>query len=126
MTQCEHGAGNMTDFQKKIDEAFNQAQAKASARAREFEAEARKVLETLGDRAQAEVKVLLQRAQNMSREQMGILGVELEDKRKRMKIITHCWYFVSFPPPGVRLLAFTPMRLRPPTRKTLAVIGVCA
>ena len=75
----------MTDFQKEIEEAFNQAQAKASARAREFEAEARKVLETLGDRAQAEVKVLLQRAQNMSREQMGILGVELEKLGKKLQ-----------------------------------------
>lgn len=75
----------MTDFQKRIEEAFNQAQAKASARAKEFEAEARKVLETLGDRAQAEVKVLVQRAQHLSREQMAILGVELEKLGKRLQ-----------------------------------------
>lgn len=75
----------MTDFQKRIEEAFNQAQAKASARAKEFEAEARKVLETLGDRAQAELKVLLTQAQNVSRERMGVLGVELEKLGKKLQ-----------------------------------------
>jgi hypothetical protein len=75
----------MTDFQKRIEEAFNQAQTKAAARAKEFEVEARKVLETLGDRAQAELKVLLHQAQNISREQMGVLGVELEKLGKKLQ-----------------------------------------
>jgi len=75
----------MADFQKRIEEAFQQAQSKATARAREFEAEARKVLETLGDRAQAELKTLLQHAQTTSREQMGILGVELEKLGKKLQ-----------------------------------------
>ena len=75
----------MNDFQKRIEDAFQQAQTKASARAKELEAEARKVLETLGDRAQAEVKTLLQHAQATSREQMVILGVELEKLGKKLQ-----------------------------------------
>ena len=75
----------MTDFQTKFQEAFQQAQTKASARAREFEAEARKVLETLGDRAQAELKSLLAQAQNSSREQMNALGIELEKLGKKLQ-----------------------------------------
>jgi F0F1-type ATP synthase membrane subunit b/b' len=72
-------------YQVKFQEAFQQAQTKAAARAREFEAEARKVLETLGDRAQAEVKTLLQHAQQSSREQMGVIGVELEKLGKKLQ-----------------------------------------
>ena len=75
----------MNDFQAKIQDAFQQAQVKASARAREFEQEARKVLETLSDRAQAEVRTLLAQAQASSREQMGILGVELEKLGKKLQ-----------------------------------------
>ena len=75
----------MADFQSKIHDAFTQAQTKATARAREFEAEARKVLETLGDRAQAEVKTLLANAQNTSREQMHTIGVELEKLGKKLQ-----------------------------------------
>lgn len=75
----------MNDFQAKIHDAFQQAQAKAGARARELEAEARKVLETLGDRAQAEVKTLLQNAQSSSREQLNFLGVELEKLGKKLQ-----------------------------------------
>ncbi len=61
----------MTEFQTKIQEAFQQAQTRATARAKEWEAEARKVLETLGDRAQAELKVLLQTAHKGSRQQIN-------------------------------------------------------
>lgn len=75
----------MNDFQTKIQEAFQQAQVKATTRARELEQEARKVLETLGDRAQAEVKTLVSQAQATSREQMHILGVELEKLGKRLQ-----------------------------------------
>jgi len=38
----------MSEFQTKLHEAFQQAQTRAAARARELEQEARKVLETLG------------------------------------------------------------------------------
>ena len=71
----------------RIQEAFQQAQTKAAARAREFEQEARKVLETLGDRAQAELKVLRAFAQKGSREQMAALGVELEKLGKKLQEI---------------------------------------
>ncbi len=75
----------VNEFQAKFFEAVQQAQSKAAARARELEQEARKVLDTLGDRAQAEVKVLLQQAQAMSRDQLHALGVELEKLGKRLQ-----------------------------------------
>ena len=75
----------MNDFQTRLHEAFQQAQTKAAARAKDFEKEARKVLETLGDRAQAELKTLLQNAQSSSREQMHLLGVELEKLGKKLQ-----------------------------------------
>jgi F0F1-type ATP synthase membrane subunit b/b' len=71
----------------RFQEAFQQAQNKAAARAKEFEQEARKVLETLGDRAQAELKVLREFAQKGSREQMAALGVELEKLGKKLQEI---------------------------------------
>src|ERR1700693_1653115 len=77
----------MTEFQTKIQEAFQQAQTRATARAKEWEAEARQGLETLGDRAQAELKVLLQNAQKGSREQINALGVELEKLGKKLQEI---------------------------------------
>jgi hypothetical protein len=75
----------MAEFQTRIQEAFQQAQVKAATRVRELEQEARKVLETLGDRAQAELKVFMAFAQKGSREQMMILGVELEKLGKRIQ-----------------------------------------
>jgi len=75
----------MSEFQTKIQEAFQQAQAKATARARELDQEARKVLETLTDRAQAQLKLFLEFAQKGSREQMAILGVELEKLGKKLQ-----------------------------------------
>src|SRR2546428_216008 len=77
----------MSEFQTKIQEAFQQAQTRAATRAREFEQEARKVLETLGDRAQAELKVLLQNAAKGSREQLAALGAELEKLGKKLQDI---------------------------------------
>jgi len=75
----------MTEFQKRIEEAFQQAQTRASAKARELEAEVRKVLETLGDRAQAVLKVLVDRGEIVSREQLAVLGVELEKLGKKLQ-----------------------------------------
>jgi len=75
----------MTEFQSKLHERFQQAQTKAATRARELEQEARKLLETLGDRAQAELKIFLQFAQKGSREQIAVLGVELEKLGKRLQ-----------------------------------------
>jgi len=75
----------MSEFQTRIQEAFHQAQARAATRAREFEQEARKVLETLGDRAQAELKVVLQSAAKGSCGQLTALGVELEKLGKKLQ-----------------------------------------
>ncbi|HTO98259.1 MAG TPA: hypothetical protein VMK66_14520 [Myxococcales bacterium] len=77
----------MSEFQTKIHEAFQQAQSKAAARAKEWEQEARKVFETLGDRAQAEFKTLVQTAQKGSRGQIAILGAELEKLGKKLQEI---------------------------------------
>jgi|GEM_PF-4357030 hypothetical protein len=71
----------MIDFQAKAQEAFREAQAKARA----FEKDARKLAETLGDRAQAELKGLLQVAQSGSREQIHTIGVELEKLGKKLQ-----------------------------------------
>jgi phytoene/squalene synthetase len=78
---------DMTEFQTRIHEAFQQAQTRAASRAREFEQEARKVLETLGDRAQAELRTLLQNAAKGSREQIAALGAELEKLGKKLQDI---------------------------------------
>ncbi|HET7788334.1 MAG TPA: hypothetical protein VFL36_20345 [Myxococcales bacterium] len=75
----------MAEFQTRFQEAFRGAQQRATARAKEMEQEARKVLETLGDRAQAELKTLLEFAQKGSREQMNLLGIELEKLGKKLQ-----------------------------------------
>jgi hypothetical protein len=72
-------------LQQKLNQAFHGAQEKAVTRAKELEQEARKVLETLGDRAQAEVKTLLMRTRTLSRDQLSTLGVELEKLGKRLQ-----------------------------------------
>jgi len=77
----------MTEFQTRIHEAFQQAQARAASRAREFEQEARKVLETLGDRAQAELRTLLQNAAKGSSGQIKAVGLELEKLGKKLQDI---------------------------------------
>jgi hypothetical protein len=77
----------MSEFQTRIQEAFQQAQTRAATRAREFEQEARKVLETLGDRAQAEFRTLLETAAKGSRGQINALGVELEKFGKKLQEI---------------------------------------
>src|ERR1700730_9514709 len=77
----------MSDLQTKLRDAFASAQGRATARARELEQEARKVLETLGDRAQAELKVLLASAARGSREQLTALGIELEKLGKKLQEI---------------------------------------
>ena len=77
----------MNEFQTRIQEAYKQAQSKAAARAKEWEKEARKALETLGDRAQSEFKVLVQNAQKGSRDQLHALGVEVEKLGKKLQEI---------------------------------------
>ena len=75
----------LNDLQNRLQEAFQQAQTRAQGRARELEQEARKVWETLGDRAQAEIRTLVLQAQSTSREQMTALGVEIEKLGKKLQ-----------------------------------------
>jgi hypothetical protein len=69
----------------QVKQAFGSAQAKASAKAKEFEAEARKILEALGDRAQAELKVLISQAKSDTRGRIADLGVELEKLGRKVQ-----------------------------------------
>lgn len=75
----------MNEFQTKLHETFQSAQQRASARARELEVDARKILETLGDRAQAELEELMSRAQVSTKEQVSQLGAELVKLGKKLQ-----------------------------------------
>jgi len=70
---------------EQVKQAFGNAQARASAKAKEFEAEARKVLEALGDRAQAELKVLISQAKGGTREQIVQVGAEIEKLGRKLQ-----------------------------------------
>src|SRR5213080_4418194 len=78
--------GDSTMFtSEQVKQAFGTAQAKAAAKAKEFEAEARKVLEALGDRAQAELKVLISQAKSDTRGRIADLGAELEKLGRKVQ-----------------------------------------
>jgi hypothetical protein len=64
-------------WESKVQETLAGAQKVAQERARRVEAEARKALELLGDRAQAEMKQLLATAHEGTRERWAKLGGEL-------------------------------------------------
>src|SRR5258706_12390238 len=70
---------------EQVKQAFGTAQAKAAAKAKEFEAEARKVLEALGDRAQAELKVLISAAKTDTRDRIAEPGAELEKPGRKVQ-----------------------------------------
>ena len=84
-------AEQINQFQARFTETFAAAQKWAQARARELEVEARKVLETLGGRAQAELKVLFQQAQGVSKEQVGQLGAELVKLGTHLQELSNSW-----------------------------------
>jgi F0F1-type ATP synthase membrane subunit b/b' len=84
-------AEQINQFQARFTETFAAAQKRAQARARELEVEARKVLETLGGRAQAELKVLFQQAQGVSKEQVGQLGAELVKLGTHLQELSNSW-----------------------------------
>jgi uncharacterized lipoprotein len=63
---------------EQVKQAFGSAQAKATAKAKEFEAEARKILEALGDRAQAELKVFIAQTKSDTRGRIADLGAAIE------------------------------------------------
>lgn len=68
-----------------LQQKFKDAQVKAIKSAKEFEQEARKMLETLQDRAQTEAKSLIKQAKGLSREQILAFGKELEKLGKRIQ-----------------------------------------
>ena len=70
---------------EQVKQAFGTAQAKAAAKAKEFEAEARKVLEALGDRAQAELKVLISAAKSDTRDRIAVLGADIEKLGRKVQ-----------------------------------------
>jgi hypothetical protein len=77
----------MNQIQSRLNETLGAAQ----KRAHEFEAEARKIVETLGDRAQTELKVLLAQAQGLSKEQVAQLGGELVKLGTRLQEAAKSW-----------------------------------
>lgn len=77
----------MNQFQSRLNETFEAAQKRAQG----LETEARKVLETLSDRAQAELKVLLAQAQGLSKEQVSQLGAELVKLGTRLQEMAKSW-----------------------------------
>jgi hypothetical protein len=80
-------AEQMNQFQSRLNETFGAAQ----KRAQEIEAEARKIVESLGERAQAELKVLLAQAQGLSKEQIAQLGGELVKLGTRLQDLAKSW-----------------------------------
>jgi hypothetical protein len=70
---------------EQVKQAFGSAQAKASAKAKEFEVEARKILEALGDRAQAELKVFMSQTKSDTRNRIANLGAELEKLGRKVQ-----------------------------------------
>src|SRR3954467_14773872 len=78
--------GRMSMFtSEQVKQAFGTAQAKATAKAKEFEAEARKVLEALGDRAQTELTVLISAAKSDTRGRIADLGAEVEKLGRKVQ-----------------------------------------
>ena|ERR1700704_4047073 len=75
----------VNQFQARLHDVIQQAQTRATARAKEIEAASRKVLETLGDKAQAELKQLLSQAKVDTREQVERFGAELEKLGKKIQ-----------------------------------------
>jgi hypothetical protein len=69
----------------KFQETIREARTRFEAQAKSVEQDARKFAETLQDRAQAELKSLLEVARTGSREQMFAVGVELEKWGKKLQ-----------------------------------------
>jgi len=80
-------SGQFNEFQNRVQEVLHTAQARATARAKEFESEARKLLDLLGDRAQVELKSFLAGAKGDTRDSVAHLGIEIEKLGKRLQEI---------------------------------------
>jgi hypothetical protein len=71
----------MAGFETRVRELLREVEQKVRA----FDKDARKMAETLGDRAQAGLKEIVQLAQTGSREQVQALGLELEKLGKKLQ-----------------------------------------
>ena len=80
-------SGQFNEFQNRVQEVLHTAQNRATARAKEFESEARKLFDLVGDRAQVELKSFLAGAKTDTRESVLNLGVEIEKLGKRLQEI---------------------------------------
>ena len=80
-------SGQFNEIQNRVQEVLHTAQARASARAKEFESEARKLLDLAGDRAQVELKAFLSSAKSDTRDSVAHLGIEIEKLGKRLQDI---------------------------------------
>lgn len=78
-------SGQFNEFQNRVQEVLHAAQSRATARAKEFESEARKLLDLLGDRAQVELKSFLAGAKSDTRDSVANLGLEIEKFGKRLQ-----------------------------------------
>jgi F0F1-type ATP synthase membrane subunit b/b' len=82
-------SGQFNEFQIKVQEVLHAAQSRATARAKEFETEAKKLFDLVGDRAQVELKSFLAGAKSDTRAQVESLGIEIEKLGKRLQEIAH-------------------------------------
>jgi|SRR5947209_8603469 len=80
-------SAQFNEFQIKVQEVLHAAQSRATARAKEFETEAKKLFDLVGDRAQVELKSFLAGAKIDTREQVANLGIEIEKLGKRLQEI---------------------------------------
>ena len=72
-------------FSARFQEQLKDAQAKASSRAKEIEAEARKAFASLSEKVPAELKLLLDQAEATSIKSLHALGAELVNMGKRLQ-----------------------------------------
>jgi hypothetical protein len=73
----------MAGFETRVRGVLREVELKVRA----FDKDARKMAETLGDRAQAGLKEILQLAQTGSREQVQAFGAELEKLGKKLQTV---------------------------------------
>ena len=78
-------SAQFNEFQIKVQEVLHAAQSRATARAKEFEAEAKKLFDLVGDRAQVELKSFLAGAKTDTRDSIANLGFEIEKFGKRIQ-----------------------------------------
>jgi hypothetical protein len=77
--------GQLSELQNRVQEVLHAAQSRATSRAKEFETEARKLLDLVGDRAQVELKSFLAGAKTDTRDSIANLGAEIEKFGKRIQ-----------------------------------------